>query len=142
MVPAAVRNEIAALKRRVTWLEREFARGIPERPTPVETTVDPTMAQNMGRSAAERDYWHAKRHAQLVANPTALASAIEAEREFNQFLKARGIKPLPSTLPRTVRARVPRERKPSTRGMRIGAIQFLASGPIRDGICSRHCICS
>ena len=108
IVPAAIRNEIAALKRRVTWLEREFARGIPERPTPVETDVAQTMAQDKARSAAERDYWQAKRHAQLVANPNVLARAIEAEREFNQFLKARGIKPLPSTLPRIVRARTER----------------------------------
>lgn len=115
IVPAAVRNEIAALKRRVTWLEREFARGIPERPTLVETDVAQTMAQNKARAAAERDFWQPKRHAQLVANPKALASAIEAEREFNQFLKARGIQPLPSTLPRMVRARAPKERKPSTR---------------------------
>ena len=111
IVPAAIRNEIAALKRRVTWLEREFARGIPERPTQVETDVAHTVAQDQARFAAEGDYWRAKRHAQLVANPEALASAIEAEREFNQFLKARGIQPLPSTLQRIVRARAPRERK-------------------------------
>jgi hypothetical protein len=113
IVPAVVRNEIAALKRRVKWLEREFARGVPERSARVQTTR--TIADDTARFAAESDYWQQKRDAQLLANPDAMARARRAEREFNDFLKERGIKPLPSRLPRLVRPRHPKPRKLSAK---------------------------
>jgi hypothetical protein len=113
VVPAVVRNEIARLKRRVAWLEREFARGIPERPAPAptQTPFEKAMAEDNARSKAESEYWRAKRHAQLLADPDAMKRARAADREFNDFLKARGIKPAPSSLPRVVRARAPKTGK-------------------------------
>jgi hypothetical protein len=116
-VPAVIRNEIASLKRRVTWLEREFSRGVPERPAIPQTTLDKAIADDSARAKAEREYWQAKRDAQLLADPAAMARARQAEREFNEFLKARGIKPLPSRLPRLVR---PQRPKPSKRSARNG----------------------
>lgn len=100
IVPAAVRNEIAALKRRVAWLERELIRGKPERPAPNQTVFERDMVEANARAKAEREYWQEKRNAQLLADPDAMARAMRAEREFNDFLKARGIKPLPSRLPK------------------------------------------
>lgn len=105
IVPAAVRNEIAALKRRVASLERQLLRGRPERPEATWETFQRDMADAKARSAAESDYWQSKRDARLLADPVAMAIARKAEREFNDFLKARGIKPLPSRLPRRPLAR-------------------------------------
>ncbi|MDO8794021.1 MAG: hypothetical protein Q7J25_05320 [Vicinamibacterales bacterium] len=99
-MPAAVRNEIAALKRRVTYLERELIRGVPERPVRTQTSFDSEVAEANARAKAEREYWQGKRDAQLLADPDAMRRARKAEREFNDFLRARGIKPLPSRLPR------------------------------------------
>jgi len=100
IIPAVVRNEIAALKRRVACLERELIRGVPERPLRTQTSVDREMAEANARAKAEREYWQGKRDAQLLADPDAMRRARKAEREFNDFLKERGIKPLPSRLPR------------------------------------------
>lgn len=100
IVPAAVRNEIAALKRRVASLERHLLRGKPERPPMVS---DRDVNDAKARATAEREYWQAKRDAQLLGDPDAMRRARKAEREFNDFLKARGIKPLPSRLPKKAR---------------------------------------
>lgn len=105
IVPAAVRNEIAALKRRVVSLERQLLRGRPERPEGTLKAFERDMDDGKARWSAGHDYWQAKRDAQLLADPVALAIARKAEREFNDFLKARGIKPLPSHLPRRALAR-------------------------------------
>ena len=102
IVPAAVRNEIAALKRRVASLERQLLQGKPERPLGT-LTLERDMNDARARATAERDYWQAKRDAQLLADPDAMRRARRAEREFNDFLKARGIKPLPSRLPKYAR---------------------------------------
>lgn len=103
IVAAAVRNEIAALKRRVAYLERELTRGAPELPVRTQTIFDTQMAEANARAKAEREYWQEKRNAQLLADPDAMARAKKAEREFNDFLKVRGIKPLPSRLPKRAR---------------------------------------
>lgn len=102
IVPAAVRNEIAALKRRVASLERQLLHGKPERPEGT-VTFERDVNDAKARAAAEREYWQAKRDAQLLADPDAMRRARKAEREFNDFLKARGIKPLPSRLPKNAR---------------------------------------
>jgi hypothetical protein len=99
IVPAVVRNEIAALKRRVACLERELIPGKAERPARTQTIFDREVAEANARAKAEREYWQGKRDAQLLADPDAMRRARQAEREFNDFLKARGIKPLPSRLP-------------------------------------------
>lgn len=103
IVPAAVRNEIAALKRRVASLERQLLRGRPERPEGTLKAFERDMDEATARAVAERDYWQGKRDAQLLADPAAMARAGKAEREFNDFLKGRGIKPLPSRLPKRPR---------------------------------------
>jgi hypothetical protein len=100
IVPATVRNEIAALKRRVALLERQLLRGKPERPERPPAAIEGDIAEANARAKAEREYWQGKRDAHLLADPDAMARARKAEREFNDFLKARGIKPLPSRLPK------------------------------------------
>jgi hypothetical protein len=54
IVPAAVRNEIAALKRRVAWLERELLKGEPERPAPNQTAFERDIVEANARAKAER----------------------------------------------------------------------------------------
>ena len=101
IVPTAVRNEIASLKRRVASLERQLLRGKPERPDGTLKDFQRAMDDSKARWAAGSDYWQAKRDAQLLSDPAAMARARKAEREFNDFLRARGIKPLPSRLPKS-----------------------------------------
>ena len=85
IVPAAVRNEIAALKRRVASLERQVLRGKPERPEGTLAAFERDANDAKVRATAEREYWQAKRDAQLLADPDAMARARKAEREFNDF---------------------------------------------------------
>jgi hypothetical protein len=83
-----------------------------------QSTLEKALADDNARAKAERDYWQAKRDAQLLADPAAMARARQAEREFNDFLKARGIKPLPSRLPRLIRLQRPKPLKRSARNTR------------------------
>jgi hypothetical protein len=113
--PTAMSRELASLKQRVKWLEAALK---PRRGKP---TVDRSAAASR-RETAERearrkalsDYYAKCHEDRLRRNPWMLKSELESERETNEFLKSRGFKPNPSTIPKSLRrkARNLREEQP------------------------------
>lgn len=104
--PTAVSRELASLKQRVKWLEAALKR---RRAKPA---VDRAAAGSK-RETAEREARHkalseyyAKCHEdRLRRNPWMLESELKSERETNEFLKSRGFKPNPSSIPKALRRR-------------------------------------
>lgn len=97
----SLRHQIRALKNRVTWLERAIK--------PVKKPISPDL--NLARDQAEENTRHEalmqfyrQRNIEFYKrNPNWLKLEIAQEREKNEFLRARGLKPEPSKIPAEVR---------------------------------------
>jgi hypothetical protein len=104
--PTAISRELTTLKQRVKWLEAALK---PKRDKPA---VDRSAAGSR-RETAEREARHkalseyyAKCHEDILRrNPWMLKSEFQSERETNEFLKSRGFKPNPSTIPKSLRGK-------------------------------------
>lgn len=103
-VPATIRLDLASLKRRVSWLEAAL------KPKPEEPAIDRAAAGSK-RESAEREarhkalmeYYRKGKEERLRQNPWLLEMEIKSEEEENEYLKSRGFKPKPSTIPKSLR---------------------------------------
>jgi hypothetical protein len=108
-VPDSVRRQLASLKHRVSWLEAAL------KPKKEKPPVDRVSANYLRKSAeqearddAMREYREQEKLARYREDPYLLEITRERERKENAFLRARGLKPNPSYIPKELRRRVRR----------------------------------
>jgi len=98
---ARLKHELTVLKQRVSWLEKAL------RPKEARTALRDGNA-DLTRKQAERDAHHKamkdyldeKRRKMYEESPNMLRADRKWERERNAYLRERGLKPLPSDIPK------------------------------------------
>ena len=98
---SGLRQQLRALKNRVTWLER----AIKPATKPIFPDVNRTRdeAEREARHEALMEYYRKWNIEFYKRNPSWLAREIAEEHERNEFLRSRGLKPEPSRIPAEVR---------------------------------------
>jgi hypothetical protein len=96
-----LKQQIAALQRRVTWLEKAL------RPKPAKATLSvgtTHWSRELEEAEAQRkaidEFFEEKERKRYLEDPELLAQRRKRDREINAFLRSRGLKPLPNRLPR------------------------------------------
>lgn len=98
---SSLRQQLLALKNRVTWLERAIK--------PAKKPISPHVnrardhAEEASRQEALMEYYKERKIAFYKRHPDWLEGDIALEREKNAFLRSRGLKPEPSRIPAEVR---------------------------------------
>lgn len=93
--------QLRALKNRVAWLERALK--------PIKKPISPDLnrqrdrAEEQTRHAAVIEYYRNWKIEFYKDNPDFLDRDLASERELNEFLRSRGLKPEPSSIPAEVR---------------------------------------
>jgi hypothetical protein len=103
-VPKRINDDIAALKRRVSWLEAALK---PKRSKPRGEVKNAQhkrdIAEMEARNKAMREYYEREREQRYRDNPNALRIALDLETRENEYLRGKGIKPGPSHIPASLR---------------------------------------
>lgn len=105
-VPSSFKNDIAALKRRVSWLEAALKPKPKRGKAPVDKVwahFERRKAEMNARSKALEEYRDREHEKRLRENPMALRIAIESERRENEFMRSKGLSPSPSHIPKSLR---------------------------------------
>jgi hypothetical protein len=111
-VPDSVRRQLAALTHRVSWLEAALKPKKEKAPVNrVWANYLRVSAEQKARDDAMREYREQQRVALYRENPNLVRIAREREREENAFLRSRGLKPYPSSIPKELR----KVKNPATR---------------------------
>ncbi len=98
---SGLRQQLRALKNRVTWLERAIK--------PAKKPIFPDVnrardhAEEEARHEALMEYYRKWNIEFYKRNPDWLARERAEERKRNEFLRSRGLKPEPSSIPAEVR---------------------------------------
>ena len=98
-----IERQIKGLRMRVGFLERAL------RHAKQEPRSLPTLARKRdgsereARRKAHAEFFKQREIQRYLNNPDWLRIAIESENEMNEFLKARGLEPDPSSIPEEVR---------------------------------------
>lgn len=111
-IPESVRRQLASLTHRVSWLEAALRPK--KRKTPIDRAragTDRELAERKTRNDALREFYDQRRIARYRDDPNQLKIVLELEQQENAFLRARGLKPNPSDIPRELRKRSGRDRK-------------------------------
>ena len=96
-----LQRQIVALKQRVTWLERAL------RPKPAKAALagqNAGLSRDLAEAEARRkaidEFLEEKDRQWYLENPQLLKQRRKRDREINAFLRSRGLKPIPSRLPK------------------------------------------
>lgn len=87
---SSIERQIKSLRTRVSALERVLRREKPD-------------SESEARRKALAEYYKQREIQLYLRNPGFLKAAIESETERNAFLKSRGLKPEPSSIPEQFR---------------------------------------
>jgi hypothetical protein len=96
-----LRQQLRALKNRVTWLERAINPA--RKPVSPEVNRARDNAEEASRHEALMEYYRQRNVEFYKRHPDWLERERAQEREKNAFLRSRGFKPEPSNLPAEVR---------------------------------------
>jgi hypothetical protein len=100
-----IQQQIKALQMRVKFLERALTPAKEPVPTgSVRRKRDEAEAD--ARHAALRDYYQEHEIRYYRRNPTFLEIAVKSEQQQADFMRARGLKPDPSQIPKELRGEV------------------------------------
>lgn len=98
---SSLRQQLRELKNRVTWLERAIKPA--KKPIPPDVNRTRDLAEQEARNEALMEYYRQRNIEFYKRNPTWLRLELDQEREKNEFLRSRGLKPEPSKIPAEVR---------------------------------------
>jgi hypothetical protein len=98
---ARIKNELTALKQRVTWLEQAL-RPKKARAAARQGNVDLSrqIAEQQARSKAINEFFDQKARQRYREFPHMLEDRRKFDREINEFLEARGLAPIKSDIPK------------------------------------------
>lgn len=114
-VPDSVRRQLAALNHRVSWLEAALKPKKEKAPADrVWAGLERRWAQQKTHDDAMREYHQQERIARYRENPNLVKIARELERKENEFLRSKGLRPKPSTIPKEFQRKVRAPRKTSS----------------------------
>jgi len=82
----------------------------------VTAGADREWAERKTRNDAVREFYEQRRIARYREDPNQLKIVLELEQKENAFLRARGLKPNPSGIPKEFRRRLRNSRKASSVG--------------------------
>jgi len=111
-IPESVRRQLASLTHRVSWLEAALRPK--KRKTPIDRAragIDRESAERKTRSDALREFYEQRKIARYREDPNQVKIVLELEQQENAFLRARGLKPNPSDIPKEFRRRLRNSRK-------------------------------
>lgn len=103
-IPESVRRQLASLTHRVSWLEAALRPK--KRKTPIDRAragTDRELAERKTRNDALREFYDQRRIARYREDPSQVKIVLELEQQENAFLRARGLKPNPSEIPKELR---------------------------------------
>ena len=103
-IPESVRRQLASLTHRVSWLEAALKPK--KRTVPIDRVRagrDREDAERKTRNDALTEYYEQERIEQFRENPSLFKIARELDRKKNAFLRSKGLKPLPSSIPQALR---------------------------------------
>ena len=98
---SGLRQQLRSLKNRVTWLERAIRPA--KKPISPDVNRARDQAEEKARHEALMEFYRLRNVAFYKRNPNWLKLEIAQEREKNAFLRSRGLKPEPSSIPAEVR---------------------------------------
>ena len=98
-----IERQIKRLRTRVAFLERALKRAkqVPRSLSTLARKRD--ESEHEARRKAHAEFFKQREIERYLNNPEWLRIAIESENEMNEFLKARGLEPDPSSIPEDVR---------------------------------------
>jgi hypothetical protein len=98
----SVEQQMRALRQRVTYLERAL-KPARTRSAKAELNAKREIAEDQGRRDALKEYYKQAQIENYLKNPWLLEATMRIEKKQADFLKARGFKPEPSSIPEQFR---------------------------------------
>lgn len=98
-----IQRKLKALANRVRVLERAVKPAKKAARKPGELDGQRESAEVWARHEALLEYFRQEKVKRYLANPKALAADLAHEREINDFLRSKGLKPMPSDIPEQFR---------------------------------------
>lgn len=94
-----IERKLKALTHRVSFLERALKPAKKAARDPRELDRTREQAEQRAQTQALHEYLLQRKIKRYLENPKWLAADLASEREFNDFLRSKGLKPMPSDIP-------------------------------------------